>query len=49
MKKTIVKTFLVFILVNTAGGCKKFITKDLVGQYPESQFYQTEAQAGKQH
>lgn len=45
MKKTIVKTLLVFILVNTAGGCKKFITKDLVGQYPESQFYQTEAQA----
>lgn len=25
--------------------CKKFITKDLVGTYPETQFYQTQAQA----
>lgn len=26
-------------------GCKKFITKDIVGQYPEDQFYKTPAQA----
>ena len=26
-------------------GCKKFITKDIVGEYPESEFYKTQAQA----
>ena len=26
-------------------GCKKYITKDVVGQYPESEFYKTPAQA----
>ena len=26
-------------------GCKKYITKDVVGQYPESEFYTTQAQA----
>lgn len=44
MKKyiaTLLIPFLFFIL----SGCKKFITKDLVGQYPENEFYQTQAQA----
>ena len=28
-----------------SGGCKKFITKEIVGDYPETQFYTTETQA----
>lgn len=45
MKKNIVNTFLVLLLVWCLAGCKKYITKDIVGQYPENEFYTTPAQA----
>lgn len=45
MKKNIVQTFLMLLIFFSITGCKKFITKDIVGQYPESQFYTTQAQA----
>ena len=45
MKQNIVNAFLILLLILSIAGCKKFITKDLVGQYPESEFYQTQAQA----
>ncbi len=34
----------VIIFITTAG-CKKFLTKEILGNYPETQFYQTEQQA----
>jgi len=45
MKKNTVKTLLILLLFLSIAGCKKYITKDIVGQYPESDFYQTQAQA----
>ena len=45
MKKNIVQTLLMLLFFFSIAGCKKFITKDIVGQYPESQFYTTQAQA----
>lgn len=45
MKKSIVQTLLMLLFFFSITGCKKFITKDIVGQYPESQFYTTQAQA----
>jgi starch-binding outer membrane protein, SusD/RagB family len=45
MKKNILKTLLVFLFFLSILGCKKFITKDVVGRYPESDFYKTPAQA----
>jgi starch-binding outer membrane protein, SusD/RagB family len=45
MKKNIVNTFLILLLLLNISGCKKYITKDIVGQYPESGFYKTPAQA----
>src|SRR5437762_7251271 len=45
MKKIIVNTLLILFLFLNIAGCKKFITKNIVGQYPESEFYQTQAQA----
>jgi len=45
MKKDIANTFLTLLLFWCVAGCKKFITKDVVGQYPESEFYTTSAQA----
>jgi hypothetical protein len=33
------------ILLFFSGGCKKFIDKEIVGEYPETQFYKTQAQA----
>jgi len=45
MKKNIVYTLLILLLFSTIEGCKKFITKAVVGQYPESGFYTTQAQA----
>ncbi len=45
MKKNSINTSLLLLLLIGIGGCKKFITKDLVGQYPESEFYTTQAQA----
>lgn len=45
MKKNIIGAFLILLFFLGMTGCKKFITKDVVGQYPESDFYQTQAQA----
>ncbi len=44
MKKIFAYNMLVVFLLLSAG-CKKFITKDVVGQYPESEFYKTKEQA----
>ncbi|MDQ2718899.1 MAG: hypothetical protein M3Z26_03945 [Bacteroidota bacterium] len=45
MKKIFINTLLIIFLFLSISGCKKFITKNIVGQYPESGFYQTQAQA----
>jgi starch-binding outer membrane protein, SusD/RagB family len=45
MKKNNVNLIFILSLFLIMPGCKKFITKDLVGQYPESDFYTTQAQA----
>jgi hypothetical protein len=45
MKKIIVNVFLLLLLSFSITGCKKYITKDIVGQYPEGDFYKTSAQA----
>lgn len=45
MKKNTARTLLTLLLFLSIAGCKKYITKDIVGQYPESEFYQTQAQA----
>ena len=45
MKKYILPVVLIFLLFLSNTGCKKFITKEIVGDYPESQFYKTQAQA----
>ena len=45
MKKNIITLCSILFLCLAIGGCKKFITKDVVGQYPESEFYKTPAQA----
>ncbi len=44
MKKFLAYTLFVLLLFVSAG-CKKFITKEVVGEYPETQFYRTQAQA----
>ena len=45
MKKNIVHFGLIIFLFLILPGCKKFITKDIVGQYPETEFYKTQQQA----
>jgi hypothetical protein len=45
MKEKFVNPLLFVFLLLTFAGCKKFITKDVVGQYPESEFYKTAEQA----
>jgi len=45
MKRNIVNTLLLLLLFFSIAGCKKYITKNVVGQYPESEFYTTQAQA----
>ena len=45
MKRSIVYILFMLLLFLINAGCKKFITKDIVGQYPESEFYTTQAQA----
>jgi hypothetical protein len=45
MKKNISKIWLLAFLAISSLGCKKFITKEIKGDYPESQFYKTQAQA----
>jgi tetratricopeptide (TPR) repeat protein len=43
MKKYIVAFAFIAFLLTT--GCKKFINKEIVGDYPETEFYKTQAQA----
>lgn len=45
MKKYITKVVLIAICVCSITSCKKFITKEIKGDYPESEFYKTQAQA----
>jgi len=45
MKKSFVQWGLIILLFFIFSGCKKFITKDIEGQYPESEFFQTQQQA----
>jgi starch-binding outer membrane protein, SusD/RagB family len=45
MKRNIVNALLFLLLFLSIAGCKKYITKNLVGQYPESEYYTTQAQA----
>jgi hypothetical protein len=45
MKENFAKRLFILLLFFSITGCKKFITKDVVGQYPESEFYKTAAQA----
>src|SRR6185295_4467360 len=45
MKENFARRLLILLLFLSIAGCKKFITKDVVGQYPESEFYKTSAQA----
>ncbi|MEP6710894.1 MAG: RagB/SusD family nutrient uptake outer membrane protein [Ferruginibacter sp.] len=45
MKQNIINTLLMLCLFLGMAACKKYITKDVVGQYPENEFYKTQAQA----
>lgn len=45
MKINIVKLGLLMYFILGIFGCKKFITKDILGQYPETEFYKTKQQA----
>src|SRR5436305_10990268 len=45
MKRIISNTLFIVLLLLSTTGCKKFITKNVVGQYPENEFYSTQAQA----
>ncbi len=45
MKKSILySVLLAFVLLSTTG-CKKFLDKEILGNYPETEFYQTQEQA----
>jgi hypothetical protein len=45
MKKFCKYSILVFALLMSATGCKKFLDKEVLGDYPDTQFYKTEVQA----
>lgn len=45
MKKYFIQSGLIAMLLFIITGCKKFITKEIVGDYPESEFYKTPEQA----
>jgi len=45
MKKFFVKSVLISILMMAFTACSKFLTKEVVGDYPDTEFYQTEQQA----
>ena len=45
MKNNFIKPAFIFLMLFSIAGCKKFITKEVVGQYPESEFYKTPAHA----
>jgi starch-binding outer membrane protein, SusD/RagB family len=43
MKRSLIKTAIVSLLIMiTAGGCKKFLTNEIPGAFPESDFYKTD-------
>src|SRR5688500_20228186 len=39
--KNIIRNIILVLILFTAGNCKKFLTTEIVGDYPESQFYTT--------
>ena len=39
--KNIIRNIIIILILFTAGNCKKFLTTEIVGDYPESQFYTT--------
>ncbi len=45
MKKSFVYSGLIALVFFTITGCKKFLTTEVVGDYSETEFYQTETQA----
>ena len=45
MKRSTPYSVLVALLFLTGTGCKKFLDKEILGNYPETEFYQTEQQA----
>src|SRR5580765_152932 len=45
MKKWFVYTGITALIFCALTGCKKFLNSEVVGQYPESEFYQTSTQA----
>jgi hypothetical protein len=45
MKKKFVYAATLALIFFAIGGCKKFLNSELVGQYPESEFYTTSTQA----
>ena len=45
MKKLFVYSGIIALISLALPGCKKFLNSEVVGQYPESQFYQTSTQA----
>ena len=45
MKKNTIQVSIAIIFLIAISGCKKFITKEIVGDYPETEFYKTQAQA----
>ena len=45
MKKYFVQLLITMLLLVAITGCKKFITKEVKGDYPEGEFYKTQAHA----
>jgi hypothetical protein len=45
MKKSILYLLLPAVILFSGIGCKKFLTTEVVGNYPETQFYKTQQQA----
>src|SRR5688572_18785003 len=45
MKKNIIQVAIIGAFTLSIIACKKFITKEIVGDYPETEFYKTQAQA----
>jgi len=45
MKKSILYSGLIGLLFFSETGCKKFLTTEVVGNYPETEFYKTQQQA----
>lgn len=45
MKKFILNSCLMTVIFFSGTGCKKFLTKEVLGNYPETEFYKTQQQA----